>query len=429
MTKIDLIKEHEAGPHTDLVGISGESQNPVGGWFSVLALTCVPVYIAVLSTEFWFDNVRESQALQPNFIWGAGGETMAADMLATIKLEGYSAAQCSLPGGACAADIRLDAVGMTGARSTRCFSSSAGSACHLEWRCDKCSMPGTTGKLKATFGVAGTYAYKLVWNVTSTTGFGPGTGNGGGYESFTYIEPNLGQNSSLAGWVLPEVESAFRGPEPTTIALQRTPSLFENLPLKTDSFSAKTSGYILQWLDSYRGSQVTVDTLDTTDRVLVDIVIEKAPSTIQTTREELQTFATFMPAVFATYLGLLALFASGMGYFEQLKAMVKPDYPLDLLDEMVRDWLLTKAPQYVEERDEKESHELDKWLIADPNEEEEEEKDAEEGDGELAETANPLGGGHTAFKLGDQDADSGTNSGTTVGASGATFEVESGDAT
>jgi hypothetical protein len=51
MTGFDRIGVHEPGPHTDLLGISGEYQNPVGGWFSVLTLTCVPIYIAVLSTE------------------------------------------------------------------------------------------------------------------------------------------------------------------------------------------------------------------------------------------------------------------------------------------------------------------------------------------------------------------------------------------
>jgi hypothetical protein len=141
----------------------------------------------------------------------AGGETMSADMLATIRLEGYSAAQCSEPSGACAADIRLESVGITGAGSTRCIAgtSSVGAACQVEWRCDGCNIPGTTGKLKATFGVAGTYAYKMLWNVTSTSAFGPGTGNSGGYDKFQYIEDNPGQNSSLAGWVLPEI-ACFR---------------------------------------------------------------------------------------------------------------------------------------------------------------------------------------------------------------------------
>ena len=338
---------------------------------------------------------------------------MSADMLATIRLEGYSAAQCSVPSGACAADIRLESVGITGAGSARCFpsTSSTGAACTIEWRCDGCNIPGTTGKLKATFGVAGTYAYKMLWNVTSTSAFGPGTGNGGGYDKFTFIEDNLGQNSSLAGWVLPEVENAFRGPEATTVVIRGTPSLFENLPKKTDTYDAKTSGYILQWIDSERGSQVTVDTLDTTDRVLVDIVIEKAPSTIQTTREELQTFATFMPAVFAAYLGLLALFESGMGYFEKIKAKLKPDHPLDLLDEMVRDWLLQKAPQYVEELSEDQKHEIEKWVTADPNEgEEDAEAGAEEKDAGPEETANPL----------KVDSPSG------AAAPGATFESEDG---
>ena len=39
----------------------------------------------------------------------------------------------------------------------------------------------------------------------------------------------------------------------------------------------------------------------------------------------------------AAYLGLQSLFMSAMGYFETIKMKIRPDHPLDLLDEMVRE--------------------------------------------------------------------------------------------
>jgi hypothetical protein len=78
---------------------------------------------------------------------------------------------------------------------------------------------------------------------------------------------------------------------------------------------------------------------------------------------------------------------------------------------MVRDWLLQKAPQYVEELSEDQKHEIEKWVTADPNEgEDDAEAGAEEKGAELEETANPL----------KVDSPSG------VAAPGATFESEDG---
>ena len=152
--------------------------------------------------------------------------------------------------------------------------------------------------LQATYGVQDTYGYRINWNVTSSSGFGPGTGNGGGYTAFTYVEENLGQNSSVAGYVLPNAENAFRGTTPTQITVDVTPSLFENEPQKNETYTGKSSGYILSWFESLAGSQVTVDTLGSTDRVLVEIIIARAPSTIFTKRTELQTWSSFLPGVF-----------------------------------------------------------------------------------------------------------------------------------
>jgi hypothetical protein len=47
----------------------------------------------------------------------------------------------------------------------------------------------------------------------------------------------------------------------------------------------------------------------------------------------------------------------------------------DRIAEMVWDWLLAKAPQYVEDKTEDQSAELDKWVTADPNAEEEEDEE------------------------------------------------------
>lgn len=85
-----------------------------------------------------------------------------------------------------------------------------------------------------------------------------------------------------------------------------------------------------------------IDTLGTTDRVFVEVIIARAPSTIFTVftkRTQLQDWTTFLPGVFAAYLGLTELFLTAMGYFEdfKMKVHVKPDHPLDLLEEMVRE--------------------------------------------------------------------------------------------
>ena len=68
MTRFDRIEEHPDGPHTEQVGISGTYANAIGGWFTVMTWAVMPMYVIVLFTGFWFDNIREEQSLQPYFI-------------------------------------------------------------------------------------------------------------------------------------------------------------------------------------------------------------------------------------------------------------------------------------------------------------------------------------------------------------------------
>ena len=93
-----------------------------------MTFAVMPLYVAVLFTVFWFDNIREEQSLQPNFIWGGGGETFKADLLATVELDGYSASKCSTGRvnvwAPCDPDIRLIASGITGTGTTQCFTAS-----------------------------------------------------------------------------------------------------------------------------------------------------------------------------------------------------------------------------------------------------------------------------------------------------------------
>ena len=60
---------------------------------------------------------------------------------------------------------------------------------------------------------------------------------------FTAIEPNLGQNSSLSGYIKPVAEHAFRGTSATQVTIDVTPSLFVNEPEKNVTYTGKSSGY------------------------------------------------------------------------------------------------------------------------------------------------------------------------------------------
>ena len=91
MTKFDEICAHGNGPHTSMIGLSGSFPNAIGGWFTIMTKSIVPVYVFSLFVVFIYDNTREEQSLLPYF-----GETISADMVFTVKLAGYSAATCDL---------------------------------------------------------------------------------------------------------------------------------------------------------------------------------------------------------------------------------------------------------------------------------------------------------------------------------------------